>query len=128
MRQPPVRRMDDTVFAFEMGRVGMESMEKYRWRLRWFCTVSIKFNKIHTEEAFEIIGKWWWKNSAVRSDDSILGSKYGHAKEIRQGFFFIFCFLEKFMTHMLLNNGRSISYLLIDHQKPLKNSSYEKKK
>lgn len=63
MRQPPVRRMDDTVFTFEMGRVGMESMEKYRWRLRWFCTVSIKFNKIHTEEAFEngtLIGKWWW--------------------------------------------------------------------
>lgn len=30
MRQPPVRRMDDTVFTFEMGRVGMESMEKYK--------------------------------------------------------------------------------------------------
>lgn len=33
MRQPPVRRMDDSVFAFEMGRVLGPLMEKYRWRL-----------------------------------------------------------------------------------------------
>lgn len=48
MRQPPVRRMDDTVFAFEMGACwdGEVSLP--------ITTVSIKFNKIYTEEALEI--------------------------------------------------------------------------
>lgn len=57
MRQPPVRRMDDTVFAFEMGACwdGVDGEVSLP-----ITTVSIKFNKIYTEEALEIIGKWWW--------------------------------------------------------------------
>lgn len=68
MRQPPVRRMDDTVFAFEMGLL----MKKYHGFALFALENLIKFGQISIE--------------------------YEYARETCEEFFFIFYFLEKFMT------------------------------